>query len=51
MEVVDGLNRRYGRNAVYFAASGMPQRRVWQMKQVRRSPRYTTRWNELVVVR
>lgn len=50
MDVMDVLNARYGRGTVFFAATGM-QPKPWQMKQVLRSPRYTTRWGELVRVK
>jgi DNA polymerase V len=49
MAAVDAVNDRWGRNAVFFAASGV--RRPWAMHQGQRSPRYTTRWDELPVVR
>ncbi|HMB93376.1 MAG TPA: Y-family DNA polymerase [Rhodothermales bacterium] len=45
MEVVDEINGRWGRGTVFFAASGTKQ--AWAMKQVQRSPRYTTRWEEV----
>ncbi len=46
--VVDIINRTYGRNTMYLAACGT--QRTWQMKQGRRSPRYTTSWDELLKV-
>ncbi|NDY58505.1 Y-family DNA polymerase [Desulfovibrio sulfodismutans] len=49
MCVVDGINARHGRDALTFAASGLA--RPWRMKQGRRSPRYTTVWDEIPVVR
>ncbi|MDX1546316.1 MAG: Y-family DNA polymerase [Rhodothermales bacterium] len=49
MEAVDALNGRYGRGTVFFAASGTERR--WAMKQVRRSPRYTTRWEDVLRVK
>ncbi|MSS73893.1 MAG: Y-family DNA polymerase [Candidatus Latescibacteria bacterium] len=49
MELVDGLNARWGRGRVRFAAEGLKQE--WGMRQSRRSPRFTTRWEELPVVR
>jgi len=45
MDVVDEINGRWGRGTVFFAASGTKQ--AWAMKQVQRSPRYTTRWDEV----
>jgi DNA polymerase V len=49
MEVIDSLNRRYGSGTIRFASEGM--RQEWKMKTDMRSPRYTTRWDELVVVK
>ena len=49
MCVVDLLNQWWGNNTIFFGAQGID--RVWKMRQERRSPRYTTRWGEIVVVR
>ena len=49
MQVVDRLNARMGRGTVGFAARGI--KRSWEMRQELRSPRYTTRWDELVQVK
>lgn len=48
MTAVDALNRRFGRGAVFPAAMGI--RREWGIKFEMKSPRYTTRWDELPVV-
>lgn len=48
-DAVDAVNRRLGPGAVFVAASGTA--RAWQMRSDRRSPRYTTCWAELPVVR
>lgn len=48
MGVLDGVNRTMGRGALRFAAEGLE--RTWTMRQAQRSPRYTTRWDELPVV-
>ena len=48
MEVVDRLNEKWGRGVVRFAAEGLEQN--WRMKQLRKSPCFTTRWEELPVV-
>ncbi|ARA94519.1 hypothetical protein AWN76_016035 [Rhodothermaceae bacterium RA] len=47
MDTIDAINRRWGRGTLCFGASGLD--RPWQMNQQRRSPRFTTRWNELPV--
>lgn len=43
--VVDGLNRRLGRNAIRYASMGMDPK--WTMRQENRSRKFTTRWDEL----
>jgi DNA polymerase V len=48
MRAVDALNRRYGRDTVTFAASG--RRRGWKLRSEFLSPRYTTSWDELLLV-
>jgi DNA polymerase V len=48
MQTVDALNAEK-RISVQFAASGVDQ--PWQTKASRRSPRYTTQWPELPVVK
>ncbi len=49
MNAIDDLNRRFGEEAVIFGAQGL--QRQWQYKPTRRSPRYTTRWAELPIVK
>jgi DNA polymerase V len=52
MEALDGLNLRYGRGTVTMATAGVAgDRRVWSMKQERRTPAYTTDWKDLAVAR
>ena len=52
MSTIDGLNDRYGRGTVQLANAGLSgDRRAWSMKQERRTPRYTTKWEEMPVVR
>lgn len=48
MSAIDGLNQRYGKNCAFFAAQGINQ--TWGMKQERKTPSYTTNWNELPCV-
>lgn len=45
MQVLDGLNREYGKNTLYLASCGIQQR--WTALFEHRTPRYTTRWDEL----
>lgn len=52
MAALDGLNQRYGRGTVLLASAGLAgDRRAWAMKQERRTPGYTTRWEDMLVVR
>lgn len=46
MQVLDAVNNKYGRDTLYLAAEGTGDQ-IWRMRQTKRSPRYTTRWNEL----
>lgn len=54
MGTLDAVNDRYGRGALKLASTRILRdaatREVWEMKQQRRSPRYTTRWDELAAV-
>jgi DNA polymerase V len=47
MTAIDQLNTRFGRGAVKISTQGAHQ--GWQMKQERKSPRYTTDWTELPI--
>ena len=49
MGTLDRLNSDYGRGAVRFAATGIQQ--GWKLRCDQRSPRYTTDWGEILVVR
>lgn len=49
MQAVDAVNARLGRDTVKYAAAGMD--RPWKMNQKKLSPRYTTTWADVPVVR
>jgi DNA polymerase V len=49
MQVVDKINQRLGPDSVRFAAEGMKQE--WHMRRRLLSPRYTTQWSEIPVVK
>ena len=49
MSVLDGVNQRYGRGSLRLAAEGVD--RAWRMRRGNLSPRYTTDWAGLAVVR
>jgi DNA polymerase V len=55
MRAIDKLNRRFGRDSVQIGSAGLAvngdEGRSWSTKQDLRSPRYTTRWQEMPVVR
>ena len=52
MTTLDELNERYGRGTLLMASAGLDgKRRVCAMKQERRTPRYTTYWDEMLVAR
>jgi DNA polymerase V len=48
MRTLDEVNARMGHRALRYAATGL--RRDWQMLSERRSPRHTTRWDELLLL-
>ncbi len=49
MSMVDNVNFAMRDDILKFAASGTT--RDWKMRQELRSPRYTSRWEELFVVK
>lgn len=49
MIALDRVNADFGTGSLRFAAEGLKPR--WRMKQNHRSNRYTTRWDELAIVR
>ena len=50
MAAVDACNRRWGRGAVVPGKAGFAPKRAWATKFEMRSPRYTTRIDELPIV-
>jgi DNA polymerase V len=55
MAAMDALNNRYGRDSVRLGSTALATNgaavAIWATKQERRSPRYTTVWNEMPTVR
>ena len=49
MGAMDAINRRYGRASIRLASQGYVA--PWEVRAEHRSPRYTTRWDELPIVR
>ncbi len=48
MKAMDEINRKFGKDTVRFG--GVKTEGDWKMKQARKSPGYTTNWNELLTV-
>ncbi len=48
MDTIDGLNKRFGRGTLKVSTQGAYK--VWQMRQERKSPGYTTNWDDIPVV-
>jgi len=48
MGAMDEINNRWGSDTVQFAAAGIGQ--LWQMRQSRKTPRFTTQWGEIPAV-
>lgn len=52
MSAMDALNQRYGKGTVHLASTGGSGRnRVWTMRQDRKTPGYTTKWDQIAVAR
>jgi DNA polymerase V len=52
MKAVDAINTRFGNATVKSAATGTKHtKQNWQMRSGNRSPNYTTKWDELPIVR
>ncbi|UNK62712.1 Y-family DNA polymerase [Buttiauxella ferragutiae] len=49
MQAIDSINKKAGKGALYFAGQGIEQ--PWKMKRAMLSPRYTTRWSDLRMVK
>ncbi|MCA9332902.1 DUF4113 domain-containing protein, partial [Candidatus Saccharibacteria bacterium] len=49
MQAIDTLNSRYGKHAIHYAAEDLAK--SWQPKRKNQMPRYTTRWEELPIVK
>ena len=51
MRVMDRVNAHWGRGTLRLAAEGVPASNGWRMRRGMLSPCYTTRWEDLPVVR
>jgi len=50
MESMDAVNARFGKQTMMVAGAGVGDNQSWRMKQEHLSPRYTTRWDELMII-
>lgn len=50
MQVMDSINLISGKGAMFLASQGAPQHTSWKMNRNLMSPRFTSRWDELLVV-
>lgn len=48
MKAIDEINQKFGKDTVRFAS--VERNGAWKMKQIYKSPSYTTNWNELLAV-
>jgi DNA polymerase V len=48
MRVMDRINRKWGRDTIHFGRLASEGR--WRTKAEKRSRRYTTRWEEVLVI-
>jgi DNA polymerase V len=52
MMAMDVVNQRFGKGALHTAIAGLDgDKRVWSMKQERRTLCYTTQWKDILKVR
>jgi DNA polymerase V len=49
MKVLDTVNHKYGKNTMHLAAEGF--KKEWLAKSGKKSPNYTTKWDELPIVK
>jgi DNA polymerase V len=47
MAALDALNSRFGRDTVFLGSAGVAHR--WAMRAEKKTPAYTTRWEELPI--
>lgn len=49
MQTIDKINAKYGRNTLNPAALGITK--PWKMRQLKKSKRFTTNWNEVIIIK
>lgn len=50
MKVMEAIQHKFGRHSIHLAAEGT-HHHAWQMKSEQRSPKYTTEWHDLPIVK
>jgi len=51
MKTMDSINSRFGKGALVVGSAGINTSGDWQMKQMRLSPCYTTKWLDMPIAR
>jgi len=52
MKAMDEVNDRFGKRTVLLGSSGLSKgEQTWAMRQLRRTPNYTTCWDEVPIAR
>lgn len=52
MAAMDTLNERFGKGTLHVGSTALQGAiRTWGMRQERRTPQYTTRWEDVPVAR
>ena len=51
MESMDSINHKMGRNTLYFSSCSIPKKQKWSRQEQFSSPRYTTRWADILTVK
>ncbi len=47
MKALDKINKKYGKSTIYLASEGF--KKEWMARSNKKSPNYTTQWNELAI--
>ena len=48
-KVIDEVNLKLGTNTIQYAAEGI--NKPWRMRQAKRTARYTTKWDEIPLIK
>ncbi len=50
-KTLDLINARYGKDVLFIASQKTQPQKQWTMRQNHKSPRYTTRWQEILILK